>query len=91
MHARKHEGAAATERPRLIEDLQRTATERGPMPRFPFVRPSGIVHTLSFRSVSVHAALRTSPERVVVSTRNSNAGFTTGRAFDARNADATLP
>ena len=43
-----------------------------------------MVHTPSSRSTSVHTAPRTSPERVAVSTRNSNASFTTVLAFDAR-------
>ena len=62
--------------------------------RFPFVRRAGMVHTPSSRSISVHAALRTSPERVAVSTSNSKASFTTGRVFDPRTfriASATSP
>ena len=50
--------------------------------RFTFVRGAGMVHTPSSRSISVHTALRTSPERVAVSTRNSKASFTTGPEFD---------
>ena len=54
--------------------------------RFAFVREAGMVQTPWFRSISVHAAPRASPERVAVSTRNSKASFTTGRAFDARTS-----
>ena len=62
--------------------------------RIAFVRGAGMVHTPSFRSISVQTAPRTSPVRVALSTRNSNASFTTGRAFDARTisiADDTSP
>ena len=56
------------------------------------MRVAGIVHTPAATSSSRHSAPRTSPERPVVSTRNSNASLTTGRARDPRTAataDAT--
>ena len=56
------------------------------------MRGAGMVHRPAAPSISVQAALRTSPERVAVSTRNSKASFTIGRALDAPTAsiaDAT--
>ena len=42
----------------------------------------GAAHTRFARSISVHAAPRTSPDRAAVSTRNSSASLTTGLAVD---------
>ena len=39
------------------------------------MRSAGIVHTAPSRSICSHRALRTSPERAAVSTRNSNASM----------------
>ena len=54
--------------------------------RFAFMRGAGMVHTRSSMSISSHRAPRTSPERAVVSTRNSNTSLTIGRADEARTA-----
>ena len=43
--------------------------------RFAFMRSAGAVHVAPARSISSQVALRTSPERAAVSTRNSNASF----------------
>ena len=40
-----------------------------------FMRSAGIVHTAPARSIWSYRALRTSPERAAVSTRNSNASM----------------
>ena len=43
--------------------------------RFAFMRSAGTVHVAPARSISSQVALRTSPERAAVSTRNSSASF----------------
>ncbi len=54
--------------------------------RLAFMRDAGIAHTPAAASTSRHSAPRTSPERPAVSTRNSNASFTTARAPEPRTA-----
>ena len=58
------------------ETVVRLLVQRGMRcSRFPFMRSAGTVHVAPSRSISSQVALRTSPERAAVSTRNSNANF----------------
>ena len=50
------------------------------------MRPAGTVHAAASRSTSDQRAARAAPERAAVSTMNSNASLTTGRAEVARIA-----
>ena len=63
----------------VVDDDPHTSSARGEsgtrcsLPAF--MRSAGIVHTAPSRSICSHRALRTSPERAAVSTRNSNASI----------------
>ena len=48
-----------------------------------FIRAAGISHTNDFKSTSLQSAPLTSPERLAVSTRNSNASFVEMLAVDS--------
>ena len=57
-----------------------------------FMRSPGTVQTALSRSISSQVASRTSPDRIAVSVRNSNASFVVGHASVAcilRNASPT--
>ncbi len=72
--------ASLHEPPRLVENLQRTTTQRYPV--LPGL--AGTVHTPSAREISVHSAQRTSPHRTAVSTRNWNASRTADGTVEPR-------
>ena len=55
------------------------------------MRAAGSVHIRPARSISAHSAPRVSADRAAVSTRNSNASFTAGRAPDLRTASTAAP